>query len=326
MPALDKPTVSVVLPTLNEAKNIPIITNMLRDRLRESECDYEIIFVDDDSHDGSDEIFDRLNCEDPKVRFIVMSRRFGDQVCLMAGINAATGDAVITMDSDLQHPPSDIPKMIAAWKQGADIVIMIRKSAGHRSWVKKLTEISFYRILSLLSDSPIIHRFAGFALIDRRAVDAVSQHREAEPFLRGLIPLVGFRRQEMFYVESERQHGDTKYNFLRMWRLALSGLTSFSVKPLYFSIYFGGFVVAMASIYAMYLLLRYLFLDEVTQPGWASTMIITLFMGGTQLFCIGLLGLYLSKIFLEVKGRPRYTIARQSSPQRDVRKVDSTPS
>ncbi len=305
-------TVSIVLPTLNEAENIPVISGELRHHIEEAGYNWEIIFVDDNSQDGSMEIFQQLHNEDQRIKCIVMSRRFGDQLCLMAGLEASTGDAVITMDSDLQHPPSCVPSMIEAWEEGAEIVIMIRRTAGHKSLFKKITEVLFYKILSLLSDSPIIHRFAGFALMDRRAVNAVQEHREFEPFLRGLIPLVGFRRQEMLYDEDPRRFGDTKYDFIKMWRLAISGLTSFSVKPLYFSIYFGGTVVVFAAGYALYLLLRYVFLDVVTEPGWASSVIITLFMGGTQLFCIGLLGIYISKVFLEVKRRPRFTVSEQA--------------
>jgi glycosyltransferase involved in cell wall biosynthesis len=302
--------ISVVMPTLNEVENLAEVYRRVKKAIVSTELDYEIIFVDDNSMDGSIELLKRLHHDDPKVKYIIMSRRFGDQSCMMAGLKSATGDAVVTMDSDLQHPPEDLPRMIEQWQKGTQIIIMTREIEGHNSWFKKCTEILFYKTMNLLSSTPIIYRFAGYSLFDRKVVNALNLHGENDPFLRGLIPLVGFSQVLLNYREATRTHGSTKYGLRQMFRLAISGITTFSLKPLYFSFYLGGSAIIISLTFMIYVMISYFFSKSVIPPGWASTILIVIFLGGTQLLSLGIIGIYIGKIFMQVKNRPNYIIAQ----------------
>jgi polyisoprenyl-phosphate glycosyltransferase len=299
---------SIILPTFNERDNVTKIYEKLKETITPLELDYEIIFVDDDSSDCTIEEIKKLQTSDSKVKYILMSRRYGDQISLIAGIDHSLGDAVVIMDSDLQHPPHYIAQMVSNWKMGYDIVIMKRKEAGHTSFFKKWSEIFFYKVMKTLSKTPIHFRFSGFALIDRRAVDALKKYQDKEPFVRGLIGIIGFKIAEVEYIEDERKEGQSKYNVLSMLRLAILGITSFSVVPLYASFYMGLIVVFFSFLYAFIVLI-----EKVMHPdipiGWTSIIISVTILSGIQLISIGLLGIYISKIYIESKNRPRYIIA-----------------
>ena len=302
--------ISVILPTLNEVENLREVYRRIQAAILSTGLDYEIIFVDDNSVDGSVELLKEMHNDDPKVKYIIMSRRFGDQNCLMAGLKNATGDAVVTMDSDLQHPPEDITRMIEQWKNGIQIVIMKRETEGHNSRFKKYTEILFYKTMSWLSSSPIIYRFAGYSLFDRKVVTVLNLYSEYDPFLRGLIPLVGFSQVCLSYHEAPRAHGSTKYGLKQLFRLAISGMTSFSLKPLYFSFYLGSLAIIISMAFMLYVMISYFFTKADIPPGWASTILIVIFLGGTQLLSLGIIGIYIGKIFIQVKSRPNYIIAQ----------------
>ena len=298
---------SIILPTYNESKNVLRVYDAIKEVTVPLKLKYEIIYVDDNSPDGTIEIVKQLRESDPNVKYILMSRRFGDQKCLMAGLDYANGDAVITMDADLEHPPRYIPQMISAWEDGAEIVVMKRSQKDYVNIFKKWSEILFYKFLGIISSSQIIYRFAGFALMDKKVVKALRNYQENDPFLRGLITLVGFKRIELYYKEDERIAGKTKYSISNMIRLGLSGITSFSNAPLYLSFYLGSAIVFLSLLYSIIVLYEVLVIG-LTIPGWASTILIITFLGGVQLFSIGLLGIYISKIFLETKRRPNYII------------------
>ena len=303
----DMKKLSILLPTYNEKENIYPVYNAIIKAIHKLEIEYEIIFIDDNSPDGSITIIKQLSISDPNVKYILMSRRFGDQKCLMAGIDYAIGDAVITMDSDLQHPPTYIPQMIEQWEKGHDIVIMKRRKEGHKNPLKKIAELMFYKILYVISGKQIIYRFAGFSLLDKKVIKAIRRFREKDPFLRGIIALAGFNRLEIPYVEEKREFGRTKYNILTMSKLATTGITSFSTTPLYLSIYIGLICVFGSFLYALYVL-YYVNINDISVPGWASTILVIIFLGGIQLLTIGILGIYIAKIFLETKGRPNYIV------------------
>jgi len=302
---------SIILPTYNEKENVREIYKALKDVITPLKLDYEIIYVDDNSPDGTIDIVKQLRESDHNVKYILMSRRFGDQKCLMAGLDYADGDAVITMDADLEHPPKYIPQMISEWENGAEIVVMKRDKLGHNNFFKKWTEILFYKLLNKISGKQIIYRFAGFALMDKKVVKTLRRFQEKDPFLRGLISLVGFKRTELFYHENKRVAGETKYFISNMVRLGISGITSFSNTPLYLSFYLGTAIVFLSFLYSIIILYEVLVIESVV-PGWTSTILIITFFGGVQLFSIGLLGIYISKIFLETKRRPNYIIREKS--------------
>lgn len=303
-----KMKLSIVLPTLNERENVPVMYRQILEAIQEADLDYEIIFIDDDSPDGTIDVIKDLRKKDENVKYLLMSRRFGDQISIMAGLEHATGDVVVTMDSDLQHPPEYIPRMVEKWRQGLDIIVMQREEAGHGSFFKKWSEILFYKILGKLSNTPIYYRFSGFVLMDRRAVDALRRFKESDPFVRGLVGLIGFKKTELPYREVERQYGRSKYHLFDMIKLAITGITSFSDKPLYLSFYIGTAAVLISLCYAVYVLTSTLFFDA-SVVGWASTILVVIFIGGVQLVSTGISGIFLSKVFIDSKNRPRYFVA-----------------
>jgi polyisoprenyl-phosphate glycosyltransferase len=300
---------SVVLPTFNERENLQAMCDALASAIAPTGLDYELIFVDDNSGDGTIELLQALRARDPRIKYIIMSRRYGDQPCLMAGLERCTGDVAITMDADLQHPPSYIPSMIEAWRSGAEIVVMRREEAGHASAFKRLTEIAFYRIMAALADSPIIYRFAGYALLDRKVVDALKRFPEREPFLRGLVALVGFRRLDVTYREEQRKAGRSKYSVGRLWHLAMLGFTSFSTAPLYLILYLGVGLGGLALIGGIVIAVMYLLGISLSYVPWAVACVVLL-GAALQLVAVGVLGVYLSKVLQEVRGRPTYIIGQ----------------
>ena len=237
-----------------------------------------------------------------------MSKRFGDQACLIAGIDYCSGDAAIIMDSDLQHPPKYLPEMIDCWKNGVDVVIMQREKVGHTQFIKTIMEILFYKILNWLSDQKIYMRFSGFSLIDKKVVSHIKNFQEYEPFLRGIISLVGFKHSVLNYVEDERKHGLTKYSYIKQAALALVGVTSFSNRPLYLSLYVGIISVLIAFIYAAFILMNKIFFSGDVIEGWTSVVLLVIFFSGIQLITLGILGIYVGKNFIESKRRPRYIV------------------
>jgi dolichol-phosphate mannosyltransferase len=202
--------------------------------------------------------------------------------------------------------------MIDKWREGYDIVIMKREEEGHNNFIKKWTEILFYKFLKKISKTNLYYRFAGFALMDKRVVENLRNFKESDPFVRGLISLVGFNHTELYYKEEERSVGSSKYRIIDMVRLAITGITSFSEMPLYLSFYMGIIVISFSFLYIVKILVQALFFEPVAIQGWLSTIIIVVFLGGVQLISIGLLGIYISKIFIETKKRPNYIIAESS--------------
>lgn len=306
---MTKPLLSVVLPTLNERENIVAMYDALKAAVDEQALAYEFIFVDDNSEDGTIELIEKLHERDPCVKYIVMSRRYGDQACLMAGLRACTGDVVVTMDADLQHPPEYIGAMLAKWREGYDVVAMRRKTAGHESWFKKWSELLFYGAVAKLSNAPIVPRFAGYALLDRKVVNALGQFEERDPFLRGLIASVGFRRTEMLYTEGPRPAGHSKFSSGRLFRLALTGLTSFSTVPLYFACWAGMAALIGSVLGALAVMLATVLGVPIATDFWVIVIGMAAF-SGLQLCATGVLGVYVGKLLREVRKRPSYIVAR----------------
>jgi polyisoprenyl-phosphate glycosyltransferase len=300
--------ISVILPTLNEFNNIQLIYDELLLELTKLDLLFEIIFIDDNSSDGTIDKIKSLSLSDENVKYLIMSKRFGDQKCLMAGIDFCTGDAAIIMDSDLQHPPKYIPEMIDCWMNGADVVIMQRKKAGHKLFFKKISELFFYRALNWLSNEKIYLRFSGFSLIDKKVLDQVKNFKEYEPFLRGILSLVGFKHTLLEYLEDERVNGQTKYSFFKQISLALVGVTSFSVRPLYLSLVVGVIALLSSFTYGLFILINKLIYSNNIIEGWTSVVLLVIFFGGLQLITIGILGIYIGKNFTESKNRPRYIV------------------
>jgi polyisoprenyl-phosphate glycosyltransferase len=298
--------ISIVVPGYNEETNIRELYNEILPVLQLAGSDFEIIFADDGSRDQTFEVIKSIANEDKHVSGLSLSRNFGHQVALMAGLQNAKGDIVIMMDADLQHPPSVIPLLIEQYQKGFDIVNTRRIDSKDVGVVKKATSKGFYKFINAMSDVYIEPSSSDFRLMSRKAVDAFLQFEEKSRFTRGLVSWMGFRQTIIEYNALERFSGKSKYTFRKMFRFGMDGLTSFSSKPLRISFYSGLIVFFIGTIYAIYATIEY-FRGETTQ-GWASMLITILMLGGFQLLSIGVVGEYIARIFNESKARPLYFI------------------
>lgn len=299
--------ISLIIPAYNEEGNIKTLYDKISKVLKGAKYDYEIIFVNDGSIDGTEKCILDLSERDKNVRLISFTRNFGHQAALIAGYNNCMGDVAITMDCDLQHPPEMIECLLKKWNDGFEIVHTKRIDQNQKNVFKKYTSKYFYKFFSYISDMPIEEGSADFRLIDNKVVEAINNLKENDVFLRGMFNWLGFRSTCIDYLPNERFSGETKYNLRKMLRLALSGMTSFSVIPLKISILIGFCISGLSFIYMVYASYFAIFTQRVVS-GWTSLLLSILFLGGIQLISIGILGEYIGRIFLEMKERPRYII------------------
>ncbi len=304
----EPPVLSVVMPVFNEAGSLREMYQQLRHVLDGAVESYELVFVDDGSRDGSLDTLLQLREADQRVKIVELSRNFGHQAALSAGIEAAEGEAIITMDADLQHPPELIPELLDVWRQGgADIVSTSRRSTPDVSLWKKTTSRFFYGVMNALSDVEVRPGAADFRLIDRRAADVLTRLGEKAVFLRGLTSWIGFRQTFVEYDAAPRFAGESKFSSVKMMRFAVDGITSFSSIPLYASIYIGFAVSLAAFVYGLFAVYARLF-TRSTIEGWTSVIAVLLFLGGMHMILSGIQGAYIARIYNEVKQRPRYVV------------------
>lgn len=307
--------ISVVIPAYNESENLHELylrlCTAVKSYCEECSLTYEFLFIDDGSTDDTLSQLELLRQTNVKVRYLSFSRNFGHQHALKAGLDFSRGECVISMDADLQHPPDMIPKMIEYWKQGYDIVYTQRKDDPNLSRFKRVSSSYFYGILNRLSEINLEKGTADFRLLDRAVVDIIKENQEYHFFLRGYISWLGFKQFKIVYSPSERFAGKTKYTFKKMLNLALTGITSFSTKPLHFATLFGFSISVLAFLYAFYAIVIAVFTDS-TVSGWASVLVSVLFIGGIQLLMLGIIGEYLGKLFMQAKKRPFYIIRKKS--------------
>ena len=301
--------VSVIIPSFNEENNIRPLYDSLSEHTKEFNT--EIIFIDDGSSDKTLDNIKELAAQNKNIRYISFSRNFGHQNALKAGYDNATGDCVISMDADMQHPAELIPEMIRLWKQGYKIVSTKRLQDKSLGIFKRFTSKLYYKILNLLSEIKIESGAADFRLLDKQVVKELQQINEKFLFFRGLIPWLGFSQIQLEYMAAERFSGKTKYSFSKMLHFASDGITSFSVRPLKISIYLGFIIAFIAFLYILYAIYIAVFTNNAI-TGWTSTIISVLFIGGIQLIMIGILGNYLGKLFMENKNRPNYIIKEKN--------------
>jgi polyisoprenyl-phosphate glycosyltransferase len=299
---------SIVIPCFNEEATLPETISRIEAVLKKIDSySFELIFVDDGSKDKTKQILVEKCKVNKKIKIVSFSRNFGHQFALDAGITNASGDAIIIMDADLQDPPEVIPKMIAKWVEGFDVVYAVRSKREGESWFKKYTAYSFYRIQRFLSDIEIPADTGDFRLISRRIADLLVSLPEKDKFFRGLIPWLGFKQGSITYDRHERFAGTTKYTLSQMTKLGMSGLLSFSTKPLTFFTTIGAIISLLSFVGIIHTLWAKFFTDALVD-GWATLMIVILFIGGVQLIAVGVLGEYLGRVFAEVKDRPKYII------------------
>lgn len=303
-------TLSIIIPCHNEEGNINVLYHDIRSSIDSIEI--EFIFIDDCSTDDTLDVIKKLCAEDKAVKYISFSKNFGHQSAIKAGIDYATGDCVVCMDADMQHPPNIINKMIVYWKNGYEVVYSIRKNQKGLSFGKRITSHLYYLVINGLSDTKISHGAADFRLLDRKVVEVLKNEiNEYHLFYRGLINWLGFKKIDVEYTPDKRFSGQTKYSYRKMMSLGLDGLTSFSVRPLKFAILLGLIISFIAAIYAIYILYVALFTDN-TVKGWTSVILSVLFIGGVNMVLLGIIGEYLGKIFVQVKNRPHYIIRKSN--------------
>jgi len=299
--------ISAVVPMFNESEVIDAFYHRTTDVLSGMPgIDYEIVFVEDGSTDDTFSKLTALAAKDPHVRVIKFSRNFGHQIAITAGLDHARGDCSVILDADLQDPPEVIPRMVARWREGYDVVFGVRSARRGEKPLKLLTASLFYRLLDAIVGIKIPVDTGDFRLLSRRAADQLRQMREKDRFVRGLVSWIGFRQTSVSYEREKRFAGETKYPYRKMVKFALDGITSFSTVPLKLAMWLGYAASAFAFLY-----LASVFVQKAlghTVEGWATIMVAMLFLGGVQLICLGIMGEYIGRIFNEIKPRPMYVV------------------
>lgn len=299
------PQLSIVVPCFNEADNIDELFARLERVLGGLDIEHEIVCVDDGSRDDTLERLSAHHRRNPRIKVIGLSRNFGKEIALTAGLDHASGLAVVPIDADLQDPPELIGEFVARWRQGYDVVYAMRRSRSGETFLKRATANGFYRVIQRMSEVPIPRDTGDFRLMDRRVVDALRRMPERKRFMKGLFAWVGFRQIAVPYDRDPRHKGNSTWSYWRLWNFALDGITSFSTLPLKIWSYLGLVISGFALIYAGYLVVRG---PDVEAPGYASTIVSVLFLGGVQLISLGVIGEYLGRVYEEVKHRPLYLV------------------
>jgi len=298
---------SLVVPMFNEAAGVDAFFARVEPVMEQIGATYEIVCVNDGSRDDTLARLLAHRARNPRIRVVDLSRNFGKDVALSAGLEHASGRAVIPLDADLQDPPELIAAMVKLWREGFHVVNARRVSRAADSLAKRGAALAFYRVFNWMAERPIPENIGDFRLLDRRALEAVLRMPERDRFLKGMFSWVGFRTTEVVFERPPREAGETKWNFLKLWHFAVSGITAFSTFPLRVWNYVGGFIAVCAFFYASFLVLRTLVFGRDV-PGYASIMVVVLFLGGIQLLSLGVLGEYIGRIYNEVKGRPLYIV------------------
>ena len=297
------------MPVYNEGENILHFTDAVREVMDKQPYKWNLLFVDDGSKDNSLELLEKLQAQHENIKVLALSHNCGHQIALTCGLDHATGDAVISMDGDMQHPPALIPELLAKWEDGYEIVQTIRQDTQGVSWLKKQTSNLYYRLINNLSSVHIRPGGSDFRLLDRRAVDAMNKYREHDRFLRGIVTLLGFKFAEVPFVAPPRFAGQSKYSLKKMVKLAVDGIVGYSVLPLR-TAFVVGIMLALLS-FCLMLHALYVYINGEAVSGWTTIMVCMSLFGGAQLIILGIMGEYLGRIYTEVKNRPLYLIKNQ---------------
>ena len=301
-------TISILIPAYNEQAVLPMLFRRLQALANNQPTyNFEFLFVNDGSRDDTLTIIEQAAKVDTRIAYINLSRNFGKEIAMIAGLDHVKGDATVIIDADLQDPPELIPQMIEYWQKGYGDVYAKRRSRDGESWLKKATSKLYYRTLQRVTNIPIQEDTGDFRLLDRRVVDALKEFRESQRNTKALFSWVGFKKKELLYDRDPRAAGETKWNYLKLINLAVDGITSFTTAPLRLASIFGMIVSLAAFIFIVYLLIRPLFGVPIGD-GYSSIMAVVLFLGGVQLLSLGVIGEYIGRIFNESKNRPLYFI------------------
>jgi polyisoprenyl-phosphate glycosyltransferase len=310
------PLLSVIIPAYNEESVLEAFHQRLSPVLSNLPMRTEIIYVNDGSTDRTLEVIRSLRMNDQTVGIVDLSRNFGKEIAMAAGLDYANGDAIIVIDADLQDPPELIPELVQQWQQGYDGVYAVRLSREGESWLKKITAHFFYRLINQLSRTPIPEDTGDFRLLSRRAVDSLKKLREQHRFTKGLFTWIGYPQKAVKYHRNPRLAGKTKWNYWRLWNFALEGITSFSTAPLKIAMYLGLLTALSAFLYAGITIYKTPAFGA-SGRGYPSLLVVILFLGGIQLIGIGIIGEYLGRVFDETKIRPLYFLKGYIPPEHD---------
>ena len=300
--------ISILIPCFNEEQSLPLLYPELV-KLMDSNANYdwELLFVNDGSMDGTLDLLRGYCQQDSRVSYVSLSRNFGKEAAMLAGFDNVTGDCMVIIDADLQHPPTLIPEMIHWWEQGYDDVYAKRKSRGKESWLRKHLSLQFYKILQSSSRFDVLQNVGDFRLLDRSCINALKSLRESERYTKGMYSWIGFKKKEIEFDRGDRQAGKSSWSYRQLFSLAIDGITSFSSLPLRISTIAGFFISMMAFIYMMVVFVKKLIWGNPVQ-GYPSLLVIILFLGGIQLLSLGIIGEYIGRIYSESKNRPDYFV------------------
>jgi glycosyltransferase involved in cell wall biosynthesis len=298
---------SLVVPMHNEEDSIEQFMTRALPAVEQVGCDYEVVCVNDGSTDRTLELLESARARDHRIKIVDLARNFGKDLAMTAGIDHASGDAIIPLDADLQDPPELIPDLVAKWREGNDMVVAIRRDRRGDSFVKRLSANLFYRAIGRMSDVPIPANAGDYRIMDRRVIDALKSMPERNRFMKGIFAWVGFKQASIVFDRPARVAGTSKWSFWKLWNFALDGIFSFSTLPLRIWTYFGAIIAFFALGYAALIAVRTLVLG-VDVPGYASIMVILLFFSGLNMVGLGIIGEYLGRVFIEVKQRPLYLV------------------
>ncbi len=306
----DKKLVTILVPAYNEQEVLHLLYDRLKTLMDEhSTYNFEILFVNDGSKDDTLKIMQELRKNDNRVCYLNLSRNYGKETAMIAGLDYSKGDCVIIIDADLQDPPELIPEMLKYWEEGYDDVYAKRKSRKGETFMKKFTSKMYYKTLQSVTNIEIQKDTGDFRLLDRRCVEALKSMRESERYTKGLFSFIGYNKKEIIYDRDPRAAGSTKWNYGKLINLSIDGLTSFTTAPLRWAAIFGILVSLAGFLYMLVIIFKAIF-NGIDVPGYASTMVVILFLGGLQLIFLGVIGEYLGRAFYETKGRPLYFIDR----------------
>ena len=305
-----KKLVTILVPAYNEEEVLHMLYERLKQLMDNNEkYDFEILFVNDGSKDKSLQIMQELREKDKRVCYLNLSRNFGKEIGMIAGLDYAKGDAVVIIDADLQDPPELIPEMLKYWEEGYDDIYAKRKSREGETWLKKITSKMYYKVLQAFTRIEIQKDTGDFRLLDRRCVEALKSMRETQRYTKGLFSWIGYNKKEILYDRDPRAAGKTKWNYGKLINLSIDGITSFTTSPLRWAAIIGVLISIVGFIYMIYIIIKTI-ATGIDVPGYASTMVVILFLGGIQLIFLGVIGEYLGRAFNETKHRPLYFIER----------------
>jgi glycosyltransferase involved in cell wall biosynthesis len=305
------PILYIVVPCYNEEKSLPVLYEQLKQLMDgHQEFEWQVLLVDDGSKDSTLQVCKTLRQTDDRVAYIGLSRNFGKERAMLAGFDHATGDCLVIMDADLQHPPHVIPQMLQYWQEGYEDVYAKRNDRGKESWLRRKLTLAYYKLLQKSAKIDVLPNVGDFRLLDRKCVDALKTMRESERYTKGLYCWMGFKKKEITFDQGERYAGKSSFNFSRLMGLAVNGITSYTVAPLRISTILGFIVSICAFIYMLYVLIKTCIMGDPVQ-GFPTLVILILFLGGVQLLAIGIIGEYLARIYQETKHRPVYLISEK---------------